>query len=161
MRNALFMFGGMLAAVLLGLVLFHSLADRGTPMDRALKENAAQNDRNAMLRADFEQAAGGIRTAIAEYYSNTGRLPEDNASCGLPPADAYRGRTLRSATVDRTGSVTFVFDGNSGKDGGRIRLVADISDRDRVQAMGVQWRCETNDYPQIKQALPICEYRDR
>ena len=161
MRNAILMFASTLLAVLVGLALFHAFVNRGTPMERALKQNAEQKEQGAALVADFAQATGAIRTAVAEYYANTGKLPQDNAACGLPPPDAYRGRTLQSATVDASGAVTFVFDGKSGKDGGRIRLVADISDRDRVMAMGVQWRCETADYPQISHLLPYCEYKER
>ena len=37
----------------------------------------------------------------------------------------------------------------------RIRFVADTS---HVDAMGLQWRCVTSDYPLIKRVTPACEY---
>jgi hypothetical protein len=111
---------------------------------------------SALIRADFATASGSMRTAIAEYYMTTAKMPTANTDAGLPAPTQYRGKTLKSATVTSGGSIEFAFDANSGVDGGRIRLIPDISNE---RAMGIAWRCETSDYAQIKRALPACEYR--
>ena len=153
MRSAILMFFGMLLAVLIGLGLFHAFVDRKTPLEHA----TVDADRAALLiRDDFARAAGSMKTSIAEYYASTGKMPGTNAAVGLSEPTAYRGQTLRSATVEPDGSITFEFDANSGHDGGRIRLIADV---EAANAMGVQWRCETGDYPLIVRALPACTFK--
>ncbi len=153
MRNALFAFAGMLLAVLVGLGLFHTFVDRKTPLEHATVD---ADHASVLIRDDFARAAGSMKTSIAEFYASTGVMPADNAKAGLPEPSAYRGQTLRSATVETDGSITLEFDGESGRDGGRIHLVADIA---QANAMGVQWRCETSDYPLITRALPGCTYK--
>ncbi len=101
------------------------------------------------------QAVSGMRTAVAEYYQAMGKLPANQAELGLPAPERYRGKSLKSATVLADGSIDLVFDAASGVEGGRIRLIADLSHAD---AMGIQWRCETADYPQIKRAISTCDY---
>ena len=152
MRNALFAFAGMLLAVLAGLTLFHAFAEHKTPLEHA----TVDADRaTALMREDFARAAGSMKTSIAEFYASTGAMPTSNVKAGLPEPSAFRGHTLRSATVEHDGSITFEFDAESGRDGGSIRLVADIA---HANAMGVQWRCETSDYPLIARVLPGCNY---
>jgi hypothetical protein len=124
----------------------------------AFGPHSARVDRNALIRDDFVQATSGMKVAIAENYENTGKLAAGNSEVGLPEPEEIRGQSLRSATVGPNGVIELVFDAKSGKDGGRIRLIPDPSD---AEAMGVRWRCETPDYPQIKRALPTCDYVSR
>ncbi len=187
MRNAIVMFANTLLAVVAALLLYHYFVDRAgreqllarmhedneatkRELDRVVKEQAgirdaltkspdmasAADEKSLLIRADFSAASGSMKTAIAEYYMNSAKLPASNADAGLPSADQYRGKSLRSATVTADGNIEFAFDASSGVDGGRIRLVPDLS---RTDAMGVQWRCESADYPLIKRALPACEYK--
>jgi pilin len=187
MRNAIVMFANTLLAVVAALLLYHHFVDRAgreqllarmhedneatkRELDRVVKEQAgirdaltkspdmasAADEKSLLIRSDFSAASGSMKTAIAEYYMNSAKLPASNAAAGLPAADQYRGKSLKSATVTADGSIEFVFDADSGVDGGRIRLIPDIS---RAEAMGVQWRCESADYPLLKRALPACEYR--
>lgn len=152
MRTAVFAFVGMLFAVLVGLALFHAFGERKTPLQHA----TVDADRaTVLMREDFALAAGSMKTAIAEFYASTGTMPSSNDKVGLPEPSAFRGHTLRSATVEHDGSISFEFDGESGRDGGRIHLVADIA---HANAMGVQWRCVTSDYPLIRRVLPVCSY---
>jgi hypothetical protein len=116
---------------------------------------AAADEASLRIREDL-QAVAGMRVAIVEYYLSNGRMPAQQADVGLPAPERYRGRTLKSATVDADGSIDLVFDAASGVDGGRIRFVADTT---RAEAVGVRWRCETADYPQIKRVSPLCEYK--
>jgi len=76
------------------------------------------------------------------------------AEAGLFEPGAYRGKMLQSATVHSDGTIDFVFDARSGREGGVVRLVPDLSH----PAMGVQWDCESADYPSIAQLLPDCRY---
>lgn len=145
MRNAL-MSLGMLLAVSLGLSAC------------CLCNPRHAQDRDALISEDFIKAASGMKVAIAEYYSNMGKLPQRNANAGLAEPGQYVGASLRSATVGPDGSIELVFDAKSGKDGGRIRLVPDMS---HANAMGVSWRCETSDYPHIERAVPNCSYVSR
>jgi hypothetical protein len=92
--------------------------------------------------------------SVAEVYVSSGKMPADNAHAGLFEPEAYRGKTLQSATVHSDGTIDFVFDARSGRDGGVIRLVPDLSH----PAMGVQWDCETSDYPSIASLIPDCRY---
>ncbi len=116
---------------------------------------AAANDKASLLIREDMQAVGSLRVAIAEYYMTTGKMPAQQSDAGLPPPEQYRGKTLKSATVLADGSIELAFDAASGVDGGRIRFVVDSS---RAEAMGLQWRCTTADYPLIKRASPACEY---
>jgi len=108
-----------------------------------------------LMREDFALAASSMKVAITEYWLSRGAMPASNAAAGLPDPAAYRGHTLRSATIGAGGAITFEFDARSGRDGGRVRLVPDLA---ATQAMGVQWRCETADFPLIGRALPACTY---
>ncbi len=150
MRTAVFAFVGMLFAV--GLALSHAPVARGS----SLPDATVDADRStALMREDFAQAAGSMKTAIAEFYASTGAMPSSNAQAGLPDPSAYRGHTLRSATVEDDGSITLEFDAESGRDGGRIHLVADVA---HANGMGVRWQCGSSDYPQIAGVLPGCNY---
>lgn len=119
---------------------------------------AAAHDAASLLIREDLQAVAAMRTAIAEYYMSMGRMPAQHSDAGLPPPGQFRGKTLKSATVLADGSIDLVFDAASGVEGGRIRFVADTS---RADAMGLQWRCITGDYPLIKRAAPVCEYQPR
>jgi hypothetical protein len=182
MRNAVLMFASTLLAVLAALLVYHFVVERprqdkilaeGEATQRQLEHltkeqtqirsalaqtqpaNAPEKE-SLLIRNDFTAASAGMRTAIAEYYMTTMKMPATNAEAGLPAPDDYRGATLKSATIMAAGSIEFVFDANSGVDGGRINMIADVS---RAGAMGIQWRCETKDYALIKRALPTCEYK--
>ena len=127
-------------------------------LDEAGKSLAAENDAASLLmRSDFT-AIAAMRTAIAEYYMTMVKMPEKPADAGLSPPEQYRGKTLKSATLAADGSINLIFDANSGVDGGLVRLIPDLSHAD---TMGIQWRCQTSDYPQIARALATCEYVPR
>lgn len=120
------------------------------------QETVSGQDKTSLLIRDDFHVSIGMRTAISEYYMSMGRMPATAAEAGLQAADEYRGKTLRSAALMADGGIELTFDANSGVDGGRIRWRPDLS---HAQAMGVQWRCETPDYPLIRRALPTCEYQ--
>lgn len=132
------------------------LADETTQVRKAI-ENAPKPtlDTAAMLVQQDFMVAHSMRVAVAESYMNMGAMPANNAAAGLPSPDAYRGKSLVSATLSGDGVIELVFDEKSGVKEGRIRMIADVS---RADSMGMQWRCESPDYVLIKRILPLCEY---
>jgi hypothetical protein len=155
MRNDLLMAIGFVLVLLVGYWFMHS-PHRPVGVGRPAAMVASTGNDNPM-RQDL-MAAAGIKTAVAEFYANRGKMPQDNAEAGLPAPSDYRGQALRSATVNPDGSIDFEFDENSGRDGGHLRLVADLS---HANAMGVQWHCESADYSDIASAIPNCAYVQR
>lgn len=185
LRSTIMMFATTLLAVVAALVGYHYVFERGSreqilarmqedreatrlALDRVTNEQAdlraslvkatrsggAMDERSQAIRGDFAAATGSMKTAIAEYYQTMGRLPASNVEIGLPAPGEYRGKSLKSATV-ANGVVELEFNADSGIDGGRIRLVPDLS---RADAMGLQWRCESADFAQINDVLPACAY---
>ena len=151
MRNEVVVVAAVVLAGLIGLMFFLKTKDHRLP----LEQSTTDLDRaSSLIREDFAKASGSVKVAVAEYYVSLGKMPQSNAEAGLPAPNEYRGQTLKSVSVAADG-IDFVFDANSGHDDGRIRLVADLS---HANAMGVQWRCETSDYPQIARVLSACTY---
>jgi len=187
MRNAVVMFASALLAVVGALLAYHQLvirkdqdallsnvrveseatrrqvqqvAKQQEQIRKTLDEAKAQTEADAAereayvdMRSDFV-VASAMRTAIAEYYMTTSKLPASNAEAGLPAPNEYRGKSLRAASV-QDGAIQLVFDASSGVDGGRISLTPQL---EHANAMGIQWRCESDDYPQIRRILPSCSY---
>lgn len=52
--------------------------------------------------------ADGAKTAVAEFYSNTGKMPGNNGSAGLAAAASITGSYVKSVTV-ATGKITALF----------------------------------------------------
>src|SRR5664279_4145718 len=52
--------------------------------------------------------ADGAKTAVAEFYSNKGYLPGNNASAGLAAAASIRGNYVTTLTVASTAGATIV-----------------------------------------------------
>ncbi len=117
--------------------------------------SSASDTASVLIREDLVVAAA-MRVAIAEYYTTTAKMPATNSEAGLPAPDQYRGKSLKSATVLAGGHIELVFDAQSGVEGGRVLLAPDTTHED---AMGIQWSCETRDYPLIKRVSPTCEYK--
>jgi type IV pilus assembly protein PilA len=58
--------------------------------------------------------ADGAKTAVAEFYSNTGRAPSSNGSAGLAAADSIIGKFVSSVTVGGTGKITAQYSNATG-----------------------------------------------
>jgi len=56
--------------------------------------------------------ADGAKTAVAEFYSNKGRLPPSNTSAGLAQATSIKGNYVTSLTVNSTASTIDAVYGN-------------------------------------------------
>lgn len=127
----------------------------GQALSDARESLAATGDAASVFMRDDLTVSASLRVAVAEYYAAMGRMPVTHAEAGLPAPDQYRGKSLRSATLQADGSIELVFDAKSGVDGGRVVFLPDTS---HAEAMGLQWHCRTSDYPLIGQVVPGCEY---
>ncbi len=141
MRNDLLMAIAFVLVLLVGYWFMHS-RHRPVGIDRPAAMVASTGNDNPMRR-DL-MAAAGIKTAVAEFYANRGKMPQDNAEAGLSRHRRnIAARPCARRQCDPDGSIDFrEFDENSGKDGGHVRFVADLA---HVNAMGVQWHCESAD----------------
>ena len=139
-------------------VQLEKIASQQEQIRQALSQprDALAGDRASLLMRQDLAAAAAMRVAVAEYYASMGKMPATNAEAGLPAPDQYRGKSLRSATLLPGGRIELAFDAQSGIDGGRVLLVPDLA---HANAMGIQWRCETPDYPLIQRAVPLCDYK--
>jgi len=117
---------------------------------------AGANDKASLLMREDLHVVAGMRVAIAEYYASMGKMPAAHAEIGLPAPEQYRGKSLKSASLLPDGRIELMFDAQSGVDGGRVLFLPDTT---HAEAMGIQWNCETPDYPLIKRALPTCDYK--
>ena len=80
--------------------------------------------------------SSGARTAVAEFYSNRGTFPTNNASAGLAPAASIRGQYVTDVTV-AAGKITAAFGGKANTLIGTKTLVLSPQDR----GGSVEWTC--------------------
>jgi len=69
--------------------------------------------------------ADGAKTAVAEFYSNTGRLPGSNGSAGLATPASISGSYVSALTVLENGQIQATYSGakvNSKISGGALTL---------------------------------------
>lgn len=171
MRAALVTFLACFLGMLAALLVFHQY--------RKHEEAQIEAARDAQLQARIEQGRklaeqtlaeqtaaqamrsdsavlGMLKTVISEAYLISGRMPGSNAEAGLPAAESYRGQSLQSAEVLQGGIIQLRFDVHSGVEGGVVQLRPDLGE---IESMGIQWHCETGDYPQVSRALTGCAYQ--
>ncbi|QAU25145.1 prepilin-type N-terminal cleavage/methylation domain-containing protein [Dyella sp. M7H15-1] len=61
---------------------------------------------NYLIRAQVSEGAvlaDGAKTAVGEFFTNTGRLPGNNTSAGLAASTSITGKYVSSVTVAGTG----------------------------------------------------------
>ncbi len=169
-RNALIAFAASLSAVVVTLFGWQAWLQHQSRLEREVAESAqrvaltrgnglvdqlvAEERAIETVRGDLV-AASMARTAVAEVYPASGRMPASNAAAGLPDPVHYRGGSMYSLSVGEGGRIVMSFDATSGKEGGTIELLPDLAG---VEAMGVEWHCTTADYAWIGRALPSCEF---
>lgn len=95
-----------------------------------------------------------LKVGVVEYYLSQGRWPNTNAEVGLPAPEQYHGSALQSAAVQPDGVIEMKFQRRGIQTPGVLRLIADASN----EAMGVRWRCESPNYPDIGRLLSACTY---
>jgi hypothetical protein len=152
MRNELMIFAGLLIALIVGSMLYHSRGGRSTGAGHVV--SLGSGGAADFMREDFMRTSA-VKTSVAEYYVSQGKMPQDNKQAGLFEPPEYRGQTLRSVTVSPDGTIDYEFDANSGVDGGHVLLLPDLT---HAQSMGPQWRCVSHDYSDIARAIPTCAF---
>ena len=117
---------------------------------------------NYVIRAQISEGlslADGAKTAVSEFYANTGRWPTDNASAGLAKDTSIGGNYVGSVNVATSGMITITYGGTStyGKkantaiNGDTLVLSANTS-----SGGSIQWTCKagTTGTPVPSQYLP-------
>lgn len=69
---------------------------------------------NYLIRAQVSEGAvltDGAKTAMAEFYSNTGRFPPSNQSAGLALNSSITGQYVGQVDVATAGKIIATFDG--------------------------------------------------
>jgi uncharacterized RDD family membrane protein YckC/Tfp pilus assembly protein PilE len=88
--------------------------------------------------------ADGMKTAVAEYYNNTGHFPADNAAAGLAAPDEIQGMYVRRMTVHPDGSIEAQYSAsapqkaNTGIDGASLVFTPS------AQAGSIEWTCHSD-----------------
>lgn len=82
--------------------------------------------------------AEGSKTAVAEYYSNTGRMPSDNAQAGVAEASSIVGNYVSSVRVDN-GNIVVSYGNraNSRLDDGVLVF------KPEPQGNAIRWSCDS------------------
>jgi len=98
------------------------------------------------------RVADGAKTAYAQYYSNRGNLPANNAEIGVQPPETYRGKSIKRIDVSESG-ITITYNEQTGADNGRVLLEAVPVDGN------VTWKCSSTSYVDINAMIPMCDFR--
>lgn len=84
--------------------------------------------------------AAGAKTAIWEYFHNTGRFPSSNKSAGLPGGSSIRGKYVSSVTLQNTGVIVIAYQRPDTNDALKQQTLS-LSPTDTVGAIG--WTCRS------------------
>jgi len=100
--------------------------------------------------------ADGAKTAVAEFYSNTGKTPTDNASAGLAQAASIDGKFVVSVTVSG-GTITSKFSSTAPQ---RANTAIDteqltFSPVFSASAGSTVWKCKTGATAVPEKYLPV------
>ncbi len=79
--------------------------------------------------------AGGVKTAVAEYFSSEGAWPNSNTQAGLVTAASIKGNAVRSVAVAATNGVITITYGTKVTSGATITLTPDDS------GGSIEWKC--------------------
>lgn len=99
---------------------------------------------NYLIRAQVSEGAslaGAAETGAAEFYSNTGRLPANNGSAGVPSASSISGKYVSSVNLaTRPGKITVAFDKTSAnkKIQDSVLVFSAVT-----SAGGISWTCSS------------------
>jgi Tfp pilus assembly major pilin PilA len=92
-----------------------------------------------VIRSQVSEGASlseGAKTAVAEYYSNRGRMPRDNNEAGIATASSIAGRYTSSVQIDN-GRITVTYGGVANS------LIKDqvLVFAPTVQGQSIHWSC--------------------
>ena len=98
-----------------------------------------------LIRSQVSEGASlsdAAETAVAEFYSNTGRLPGNNTSAGLPGATSIKGKYV--SQVDATGGVVKATFSDAGGFVANSAITTDVlafSPITGASAGSITWHC--------------------
>jgi|Hof3ISUMetaT_23_FD_contig_101_324985_length_507_multi_15_in_0_out_0_1 type IV pilus assembly protein PilA len=100
--------------------------------------------------------ADGAKTAVAEFYTNTGRLPDSNASAGLSKAASINGQYVSGVEISTAGQIVATYDGP--KANKAIKNTSSTLSLSPVTHAGsVEWHCKgDNTYVKDKYLPASC-----
>ena len=126
------------AVVVLGLLLFV------VPILAAIAISQYQDFVERSQVSEGSSLADGMKTAVAEYYNNTGHFPADNAAAGLAAPDEIQGAYVRRMTLHPDGSIEAQYSAtapqkaNAGIDGASLVFTPS------AQGGNLQWTCHSD-----------------
>ncbi len=131
-----------------------------------VKQTQAQNQRPAQQLEPLEKSEAQaleqdlavmspLKVGVVEYFMSQDRWPSSNADIGVAAPEQYHGDRLRSARVLPEGVIELSFVRGDGQTPGIVRLVADAQNS---ASLGIRWRCESPDFPDIVSVMPACKY---
>ena len=151
MQKLLIDFVTVVLAVLAALFVFQRLQPAPKPDVNAVLNLTPQQQ---LIRDDSARAMNAVNIAIQEYYSNQGEWAPSNEAAGLPPPEAFRGKSLTRLEVSGL-TLKMTFDGGSGVEGGQVIYTGEGTPQ---LVMGIQWKCVSPSFPDIAIAIPDCSY---
>lgn len=106
--------------------------------------------RAAHLANGFD-AAGSVKTAVAEYFITYGKWPTSNREAGISDPGSYKADNLSAITVLPDGRIRMTFVDNGKQQ--QVWLHGLVN-----KAMQVLWKCTTPDIADIAKLIPACAY---
>lgn len=98
---------------------------------------------NYIIRTQVSEGmnlADGAKTAVSEFYNNTGRFPPSNKSAGLAPADSVNGKYVTDVNVGTTaGKIIATF----GKEANSKILSSVVVLSAYDQGGSITWNCKS------------------
>ncbi|WP_431066322.1 pilin [Methylotuvimicrobium sp.] len=87
---------------------------------------------------------GGAKTAVAEFWSNNGAMPADNAAAGIAASGDINGKYVASVAIANTGVITATMQntGVSSGLGGTTLLLSPVT-----SAGTISWTCTGGTIP--------------
>jgi len=105
---------------------------------------------NYVIRAQVTEGLSlmdGAKTAVAEYYSNTGKWPTNNAAAGLATNISIGGNYVGKVDVSTSGFIIATYGIAGGTSGGKANtaIAGDTLALSAVTAGGgsIQWTCKS------------------
>ncbi len=85
--------------------------------------------------------SAGVKTAVADYFSNHARMPSNNPDAGLPAASTINSEYVNSigiGTTPVTGTITISYQDIPGISSGATALL-----QPAVAQAGIKWTCKS------------------
>lgn len=116
---------------------------------QAMQAQADEQEQRRLAGAALAKASV-FKTALAEYYMNTGAWPTNAASAGLPPPEASAGEAVRAIRLGVAGKIDIEL-GEPFAPGSSLNLTPRV-----LQGGMIDWRCDARGDPSLPRYVPGC-----